>query len=431
MKPTNNRETAKAPSSTLLDGIELKMVRQSFRSAFLAFAIAFDVIASTSVAAGPDDGLWQATADVSGAQIPFRLEISGEGASVHAHFFDGSRSTNPGAGELRGGHLHLTFPSYAAVLDATLTGGRLDGTYTVGVSGHPIAIHATRGAPPAAVAATAPQIAGEWIIPYNSPKGETAWRLIVRQAGATAQAAILRIDGDTGTLSGRFAGGHFELSHFAGERPALLEATPAADGSLKLVLVDGSGRRDFSAVRPSVAAAQGLSPTDPTRHTSVSDAGQPFRFAFKDLAGREISNNDPRFRHKVVIVDVMGSWCPNCHDEAPFLQSLYTRHHGEGLEIVALDFEQPDQLANPARLRAFIQRYGISYTVLLAGEPKEVNAKLPQAVNLNAWPTTFFLGRDGRVKSVHVGFTSPGSGPRDAQTRAEVEHEVETLLASR
>ena len=406
------------------------MARPNFRSALLAFAVAFGVLAARSVVACPDDGLWQATADVSGAQIPFQLEISGEGALVRAHFFDGLRPTNPSApGDLHGGHLHLTFPSYAAVLDATLTGGRLDGTYTV--SGHAITIHATHGGPPAAAAVAAPRIAGEWIIPYNSPKGETAWRLIVRQAGATAQAAILRIDGDTGTLGGRFAAGHFELSHFAGERPALLEATPAPDGSLKLVLVDGSGRREFNAIRPAVAAARGLSPTDPTRHTSVADAGQPFRFAFKDLSGHEVSSADPRFRHKVVLVNVMGSWCPNCHDEAPFLESLYTRHHGDGLEIVALDFEEPDQLANPARLRAFIQRYGVSYTVLLAGERKEVNAKLPQAVNLNAWPTTFFLGRDGRVKSVHVGFTSPGSGPRDAQTRAEIEHEVQTLLASR
>jgi thiol-disulfide isomerase/thioredoxin len=394
--------------------------------------LTFGSLTANAVVAGPEAGLWQATAEVSGARIPFQLEIAGEGSSVHAHFFDGSRPTNPsGAGELRDGHLHLTFPSYAAVLDAKLAGERLEGTYTAGTN-HPITIHATRGGPPVARAAAAPRIAGEWIIPFRSPKGESAWRLIVRQTGGSAQAAILRIDGDTGTLNGRFANGHFELSHFAGERPALLEATPSPDGSLKLVLVDGSGRRELSAVRPSIAAAEGVAPTDPTRHTSVSDGAQPFAFAFKDLSGRPVSNTDPKFRHKVVLVNIMGSWCPNCHDEAPFLQSLYARHHAQGLEIVALDFEQrPEQLVDPARLRAFIQRYGISYTVLLAGETKDVNAKVPQAVNLNAWPTTFFLGRDGRVKSVHVGFTSPGSGPRDAETRAGIEHEVETLLASR
>jgi hypothetical protein len=71
----------------------------------------------------------------------------------------------------------------------------------------------------------------------------------------------------------------------------------------------------------------------------------------------------------------------------------------------------------------------VTYPVLLAGEPRELAAKIPQAVNLNAWPTTFFLGRDGRVKSVHVGFTSAASGARDAELKAEITAEIERLLA--
>ena len=69
--------------------------------------------------------------------------------------------------------------------------------------------------------------------------------------------------------------------------------------------------------------------------------------------------------------------------------------------------------------------------MLLAGQVKDVQARLPQAVNLNAWPTTFFIGRDGRVKAVHVGFTSPGSGQRDVETKAAFEHEVNLLLTQR
>jgi peroxiredoxin len=88
-------------------------------------------------------------------------------------------------------------------------------------------------------------------------------------------------------------------------------------------------------------------------------------------------------------------------------------------------------VADPQRLKAFVARYGLTYTVLVAGETKAVHDKLPQAVNLAAWPTTFFIGRDGRVKATHVGFTSPASGPRDRATKAEVEKQVETLLAAR
>ncbi len=373
-------------------------------------------------------GSYRATAEVAGAEIPFRLDIKGAGGDLHANFFDGARPTTPSTGgEIQGDHVHITFASYAATLDATLAGDRLDGVYVYGT--HTIPFHAVKDEGPPPAAAPAPSIDGEWIVPTASTKGEKAWRLIVHQTGDKAEAAILRIDGDTGTLNGRYQNGTFRLSHFAGERPALLEATPQADGTLKLRLFDGDEPLDLTGLRSDAAAKLGVAPEDPTRFTTVKDPAAPFAFSFPDLAGHVVSNTDPQFRGKVVVADVSGSWCPNCHDEAPFLQSLYAKYHAKGLEIVALDFEPGAQLTDPQRLRAFIQRYGLTYTVLLAGQPKEVHEKLPQAVNLNAWPTTFFIGRDGRFREAHVGFTSPGSGPRDAETRRDVEHLIQTLLA--
>jgi hypothetical protein len=98
---------------------------------------------------------------------------------------------------------------------------------------------------------------------------------------------------------------------------------------------------------------------------------------------------------------------------------------------VGLAFEEADQLANPARLRAFIAEYGIKYTVLVAGEPDQLNERVPQAVNLNAFPTTFFVGRDGRVRGVHAGFPSPGSGDFYSQAERDVTGQVELLLSER
>ena len=87
---------------------------------------------------------------------------------------------------------------------------------------------------------------------------------------------------------------------------------------------------------------------------------------------------------------------------------------------MTLSFEEADQLANPTRLRAFIKQYGLGYTVLLAGVPDDVEAKVPQAVNLNAFPTTFLLGRDGRVRAVHAGF--PESGQRRVLLEGRAAH---------
>ncbi len=161
--------------------------------------------------------------------------------------------------------------------------------------------------------------------------------------------------------------------------------------------------------------------------TRVKDPSQPFEFSFLDLNGSVVSNTDPRFENKVVIVTVTGSWCGSCREEAPFLADLYRRYRTRGLEIVALNFEEPEQRKEPARLKAFIDGYGIEYAYLLAGEPSEAQAKLQQIENLYVWPTTFFLGRDGRVQALYAGFSD--SGEDNAALKRRVTDIVEQLLS--
>jgi hypothetical protein len=98
------------------------------------------------------------------------------------------------------------------------------------------------------------------------------------------------------------------------------------------------------------------------------------------------------------------------------------------LEIVALNFEEPEQLADPTRLKTLIKEYGVQYPVLLAGETGTVKEKLPQAKGWDSWPTTFFVGRDGLVKRVHAGFPSPGSGDLYKKEKEEFVATVEQLL---
>lgn len=97
---------------------------------------------------------------------------------------------------------------------------------------------------------------------------------------------------------------------------------------------------------------------------------------------------------------------------------------------MALDFEQAEQLKDLSRLQAFIQRYGIQYTYLVAGEPSQLNEKIPQAENLNAWPTTFFVGRDGLVHEIHTGFTSRASGSFDSDLKDQISSSVARLLSA-
>jgi thiol-disulfide isomerase/thioredoxin len=381
---------------------------------------------TASAADVPPSGLWDAGIVVNGVLIPFRLELTVAGDQASAAFFNGDDRVLSTSGIYRTGSLALRFSQYASSLQATWSDGSLTGAY--GRAGQPA--YAFQARPHVAsprVSGKVPSIAGEWEIAVNNPKGETAWRFYVRQSGPEVTASILRVDGDTGALSGSYRDGKFVLSHFSGARPLLLEITPSDNGSLSLLQ---NGKIQYTALKSSQARSKRLPlPADPSRWTSVKDPSQPLRFSAVDLSGKTVTESDRRFEGKVVLINVMGSWCPNCHDEAPFLQELYRTYRTRGLEVVALSFEDSEQLKDPTRLRAFIAAYGIDYTVLLGGEPSEVSAKLPQALHLSTWPATFFVGRSGLVRGAHAGFASKATGTAHEQLKAEFYATVERLLA--
>ena len=130
----------------------------------------------------------------------------------------------------------------------------------------------------------------------------------------------------------------------------------------------------------------------------------------------------------MVLAIVTGTWCPNCHDEARYLVELYQKYHDQGLEIVALDFEEPEQQNTLKRVSAFIKQYKVPYTYLIAGAPSEMWDKVPQAVNLNTWPATLFIGKDGKVKATHAGFAGAASGIYHKELREEFTANIERLL---
>ena len=388
----------------------------------------------------PITGTWEGNATLRGQQIPLRLQITGSASNLKAALINGPEQSAASSVTFSDGHLVIAFNYFARTLDATLDNGQLTGTFGLvnpeATGNHPatprvpIVLHpATTAATPAA---GAPDIKGDWEIAVQSSKGESAWQLRVDPVAKspTIHAVIQRIDGDTGSLFGTWTGQNYTVSHFTAAGPALYTLTPQSDGTLlvsNLLATEAqkAQQQNLTARRPAEARKQNLAaPTTSTQQTTVKDPNAPFTFSFPNLEGKTVSNTDPQFEGKVVIVAVGGSWCPNCHDEAPFLESLYKQFHARGLEIVNLSFEEANQLSDPARLRAFIARYGITYTVLVAGEPDQLNEKIPQGVRLNSWPTSFFLGRDGRVKEVHAGF----AGPANPEGHAELEHEVTTLV---
>lgn len=395
------------------------------------------------------DGRWDATmTQKGGTVIPFRLDISGSGDHIVGKLFNGDadHETTTSA-TLENGVLKLNFEHYLTSIEATAENGELDGKIVVTrrsainitpgkLSGAPAAenstaFHAKRYVAPAPeAAASVPNIDGVWEMPHDSPKGEKSWRLIVQQKGADIEATVLRVDGDTGALTGSWEDGKFVASHFDGARPGLIEITPQKDGSLSVNLRAEPRNEVLTAYRPEVARDKGLpEPANYLTHTTVRNPDEVFNYSFRDVAGKIESNEDPKFKGKVVLAIVTGTWCPNCHDEAKYLVQLYHQYHAKGLEIVALDFEEADQEESLTRVKAFIKQYGIPYTYLIAGTPDEMWDKVPQAVNLNTWPATLFIGRDGKVKATYSGFASVASGAYNKALKVDFTSIIDRLLA--
>jgi thiol-disulfide isomerase/thioredoxin len=385
-------------------------------------------------AASGIDGLWEATVVAGGVEIPFRFEIATTGADAQGFFFEGDQKVGSTSGRFADGVLTLDYDFLNTTLTLTLDGDQLRGAYTSKrPNAKPQDVRARRFTPVPVGTDTPPALGGNWEMrrkaeEATAPRDTRTWHLILRQSGAEVSGAILRVDGDTGTLAGHWLGNKLVLSHFAGERPALLEATLNADGTLAVLL---NGTANYLAARSTAARALGIpEPPDPSRYTNVKDPTTPFHFSFPDVTGTIVSDTDARFRGKVVILAIGGSWCPNCHDEAPFLAELYKTYHAKGLEIVGLMFENdPDPAAYRPRVQSFIKRYNVQYPLLIPGTTQVINEKLPQLVNFGAYPTAIYLGRDGKVRSVHAGFASPATGEEHVKLKQELRELTERLLA--
>jgi thiol-disulfide isomerase/thioredoxin len=435
-----------------------KLIYQAGAAALLSSVIGIATADDAHVIAGR----WDARLVQNDTVIPFRLDISGSGPTLKGTLYDGFRPYD-GTTDASFDHNQLTLniQHYLTTIKADLQAGQLNGTVDIqnrGQSAH-YSFQAVRHAD-SPISVDAPSIAGSYVIPLDTPssKGEKAFRFIVEQKGAEVAASILRVDGDTGAFTGTYHDGQWTLSHFDGSRPGVIVVSRNDDGTLKILqqnarpekpatatvaaasdkpygnetVSDGRYAPTLTAVRADLASARGLpEPENYETHTTVRDPQEKFTFNFKDVDGKDVSNDDPRFKGKVVLAIVTGTWCPNCHDEAQYLVELDKKYHDKGLAIVALDFEEPEQQGSLERERAFVKKYGVKYTYLIAGAPSDMWEKVPQAVNLNTWPATIFIDRSGHVRSIHSGFASPASGEFNRQLQQEFTTRIEHLLAEK
>jgi thiol-disulfide isomerase/thioredoxin len=364
--------------------------------------------------------------DLEGGTLPFGLEITGAAAAFHARLCNGRRCEPLSRVTVRGDSVVLEIADYAATISARLERDSLIGQYqNVGNRGpRVIPFRASRGRWPTTPAPAA--LVGRWDATFFSDFGSSPRVFELRNGARGLEGTMLSNTGDYGHFAGQAQGDSFMLAHFDGSFVYLLTGALHGD-TLRGVFHAGiRTQTPWIAVR-STGAPHLKAPTEIT----TADTSAPFRFAFPDLYGREVTERDPRFRGKVVMVDIFGSWCPTCHDAAPVLVRLYRKYHERGLEIVGLAYEVTgDSAVDGRQVRLYRRKFGIRFPLLLAGvnDTEAAGASLPQLHGFTSFPTTVFLGRDGRVRMVHAGFYGPATGAQHERLIREFEGEIERLL---
>jgi thiol-disulfide isomerase/thioredoxin len=283
-------------------------------------------------------------------------------------------------------------------------------------------------------AATGTGLSGRWKAIFLSANGkDTSIRIgEFEQQGQLVTGTFLDPTGDFRYLEGVMDGDSLRLSCFDGGHAFAF--TARVEGS---VLTGGqyfsgaTAGENWTAVKDASAAL----PDEFSLTKWKKDAG-PLNFSFRDIDGHTVSLGDDRFKGKVVLIQIMGSWCPNCMDETRFLSGFYDQYHAKGVEIIGLAYERTTDFARSQNsLRSFQQRFQVKYPMLITGvtvsDPKNAAKTLPQLADeaIVGFPTTIFLDKKGNIQKIHTGFNGPGTGAHYEEQQKEFYRIVDGMLS--
>jgi thiol-disulfide isomerase/thioredoxin len=385
---------------------------------------------TVSAVRGSPEGPWRAALDVAGGELRFGLRLERRGGGLAGELCNGDKCQPFSSVVQRGDSLVFDMADYAATITARLAGDSLRGAYrNVGNRGpRIIPFRATRGTWPRIPGPV--RLLGRWDATWMGDFGTSPRVIELRNGAAGLEGTIISNTGDYGHFAGTVQGDSFAIAHFDGSYVYMLTGVLGGGGAPDTLR--GTFHAGLRSQTPWIAVrSTGRPHLKAVTENTRADTTGPFRFAFPDLEGRVVTERDPRFRGKVVVVDVFGTWCPTCHDAAPELVRLYRKYHDQGLEIVGLAYEvSGDTAVDRRQVRRYREKFEIPFTLLLAGinDTEAAAATLPQLQGFTSFPTTIFLGRDGKVRRIHAGFYGPATGTQHSKQVRAWETEVERLL---
>ena len=253
-------------------------------------------------------------------------------------------------------------------------------------------------------------IDGKWEVSF-SPGTNSEYKSIgiFKQDKEIVTGTFLTETGDYRYLEGIVENGQLKLSCFDGAHAFLFTAKVTEDKISDGIFYSGKHWNEpWMAIKN-----ERFSLSDPDTLTYLKNGFDKLEFSFPDENGTLISLSDEKFKNKAVIIQIMGTWCPNCMDESVYLKQVYEKYKSKGLEIIAIDYEIRNDIEvfkkNVGRLKKDL---GLDYTIVFGGISKKSEAAktLPMLNHILSYPTTIFIDKKGKIRKIQTGFNGPGTG---------------------
>ena len=381
-------------------------------------------------------GVWRATIPTSGGELPFNFDIQYEDDAYSVVVLNGEEKLKMDKSFIKDDSLHIPMEVFDAEIVAKIGDEKLTGYWKKMRSdfsflkGDFTAEFGKTYRFTEKEADVTSSLASMYKVLFLSEdkKDSTVSVGLFNVKGNEVRGTFLTPTGDYRYLSGNIIEDSLKLSCFDGTHLFLFKAKIEGDkltggefwSGLKS-LETWEGVKDDNAKLP-----------DEKTLTYLKDGYKTIAFSFPNEEGKKISLTDERYKGKVVVAQIMGSWCPNCMDESKFLAPWYTKNKQKGVEIIGLAYEKS---TDPAfafpKIKRLKERFGINYEVLLAGtnDKAEASKTLPMLNHVLGFPTTIFIDKKGQVREIHTGFSGPGTGKYYDDFVSDFNRLVDKLLA--
>ena len=376
--------------------------------------------------------------DSTALPVPLILETSGE--HLVLEFQNGTERIRTQEVQTVGDSLLIKLPVFDSELRLKKGASKLSGVWInhARQDRNIIAFKAEKTSHSMAVATPCRLLHGEhWKVRFspNSDDEYTAIGLFdLNESTGILQGTYLTETGDYRYLSGTAKpskqGYALSMGCFDGSHAFLFEASlDTAAATMQGTFFSGAHWQEpWNAVRDDAFALR-----DPDSLTALKPGFNSIDFAFPNLEGKQVNLKDDRYKGKVLIVQIMGSWCPNCMDETRYFAALQRKFRARGLEVIALAFERGNDVEQQRKnlIRAK-QQLGADYEFLLtgySGKAAEASKALPMLNRVMAFPTAIYIDRKGMVRNISTGFNGPATGTYNEAWMEKTNLLLEQLLA--